>query len=304
MAMSHEATNWAFKQRGLRPSARVVLLYLANRHNPDHGCFPSQDQLAADCEISRSGLNVILDELTQKGLIRRERRVNPGTRKQMSTRYILGFESDFPQEPSPETGHGNPPEPSPESGHVIGQKPCPKQPEPCPKNAESRVQNLDTNLVREPVITTAHARASGALDRCLAVCGMAVPSRARRQLAADGATVAAWLAAGWDLEQDVLPVVQARSRGTGGRIIQSWGYFTRAIGQAHARRMAALRAGQAAESQQVGLGAPDSDSVAHMAGLLNSGRYVPPSAVNTTMRDALLARGLVTRETLRAYQIY
>jgi DNA-binding MarR family transcriptional regulator len=61
--MSHKATNWAFQQRGLKPAERVVLLCLADRHNPDHGCFPSQEQLAADCEMSRSGLNVHLDAL-------------------------------------------------------------------------------------------------------------------------------------------------------------------------------------------------------------------------------------------------
>ena len=41
-----------------------------------------------------------------------------------------------------------------------------------------------------------------------------------------------------------------------------------------------------------------------IAGWINTGRYVPPSAVSTSMRDTLLARGLVTEEALRALQIY
>ena len=37
---------------------------------------------------------------------------------------------------------------------------------------------------------------------------------------------------------------------------------------------------------------------------INSGSYVPPSAVSTSKRAALLAAGLVTEATLRARQIY
>jgi len=40
------------------------------------------------------------------------------------------------------------------------------------------------------------------------------------------------------------------------------------------------------------------------AGWINSGSFVPPSAVPTSKRAALLAAGLVTEVTLRAPQIY
>jgi Helix-turn-helix domain len=59
--MSHKATNWAIQQRGLSPVTKLVLWFLCDRHNPDFGCFPSQDQLAADAEISRASLNVHLE---------------------------------------------------------------------------------------------------------------------------------------------------------------------------------------------------------------------------------------------------
>ena len=39
--MSHEATNWAIKQRGLKPTTKIVLWHLCDRFNPDYGCFPS-----------------------------------------------------------------------------------------------------------------------------------------------------------------------------------------------------------------------------------------------------------------------
>jgi hypothetical protein len=61
--MSHEATNWAIQQRGLKPTTKIVLWHLCDRFNPDFGCFPSQDRLAHDCEISRSTLNDHLGQL-------------------------------------------------------------------------------------------------------------------------------------------------------------------------------------------------------------------------------------------------
>ena len=123
--MSHKAANWAIQQRGLMPATKLVLWHLCDRHNPDFGCFPSQDQLAADVEFSRASLNTHLRKLTEAGLIRRQRRAAPGSNQRKSTRYILGFEDDFRAEPCPESGHGN-------------------GPEPCPNPRQSHVQNLDT----------------------------------------------------------------------------------------------------------------------------------------------------------------
>ena len=46
------------------------------------------------------------------------------------------------------------------------------------------------------------------------------------------------------------------------------------------------------------------DILLRTADWINSGRFVPPSAVNNTTRDALLRAGLVTEAALRARQIY
>ncbi len=114
--MSHRATNWAIQQRGLPPATKLVLWHLCDRHNPDYGCFPSQDQLAADVEISRASLNTHLDRLERTGLIRRERRHEGDTHKRRSTRYFLDFEAEFPggddptpptETPCPDSGHGS-----------------------------------------------------------------------------------------------------------------------------------------------------------------------------------------------------
>ena len=172
--MSHEATNWAIKQRGLKPTTKIVLWHLCDRFNPDYGCFPSQARLAHDCEISRSTLNEHLGQLEAGGLLRRVPRIDPVTKRQLPTRYILGFERGFTRVdvvPCPETGHGFAPvhnsdetaaeigsdarvsvDPCPESGHGIDAEAvsgfCP---DPCPENDQSRVRNPDTNLVREPL---------------------------------------------------------------------------------------------------------------------------------------------------------
>lgn len=309
--MSHRATNWAIQQRGLAPATKLVLWHLCDRHNPDYGCFPSQDQLAADAEISRASLNTHLDKLEQAGLIRRERRLDNDTKRQRTTRYFLGFEEDFALKPCPDSGHG--------SGA-----------EPCPDFTKSRVQNLDTNPVsKEPVITT--ARDAGAtregrpevsadddgpdLDAaeaaCLAACGEGMAPAARAAITATTATIGAWLKAGYDLDIDILPVIAERTAKARGSPIRTWEYFSQAIAARHARRIAqAARsqgAGEAGTSPAVAPGSPTSspeDRLARLAAWLNSGAYVPPSAVTNIQRDALLRAGLVTEATLRAHQIY
>jgi hypothetical protein len=105
--MSHYATNWAIQRRGLKPTTKIVLWHLCDRFNPDYGCFPSQDRLAHDCEISRSTLNEHLDRLEAEKLLRRVPRLDPVTKRQLPTRYILAFEEGFTPydpEPCPKTG--------------------------------------------------------------------------------------------------------------------------------------------------------------------------------------------------------
>lgn len=305
--MSHRATNWAIQRRGLAPATKLVLWHLCDRHNPDYGCFPSQDQLAADAEISRASLNTHLDKLEQAGLIRRERRLDDDTKRQRTTRYFLGFEEDFALKPCPESGHG--------SGA-----------EPCPNLAKSRVQNLDTNPVsKEPVTTTARdacATREGLADdqgpdldtaeaACLAACGEGMAPAARAAITATTATIGAWLKVGYDLDLDVLPVITERTAKPRGSPIRTWDYFSQAIAARHAKRIAqAARsqgAGEASAGTAVAPGSPTSspeDRLARLAAWLNSGSYVPPSAITNTQRDALLRAGLVTEATLRAHQIY
>ncbi|MFC3530078.1 helix-turn-helix domain-containing protein [Paracoccus mangrovi] len=155
--MSHAATNWAIQQRGLKPATKIVLWHLCDRHNPDFGCFPTQARLAEDAEMSVSALNEHLAKLEELRLIHRLRSHDPRTHKRQATRYILGFEDGFPQEPPPESGDGETgtqPEhdgdPTPDSGHgaISG-----FSAKPSPDFAQSHLRIPDTNLVREPLPT-------------------------------------------------------------------------------------------------------------------------------------------------------
>jgi DNA-binding transcriptional ArsR family regulator len=92
------ALSWAVEASqgiGLSWPAKGVLWHLANRHNPDNGCFPSQKKLAADCEVSQSQLNVHLAKLERAGLIRRVLQFDRKTGSRLPTRYRLAFEEGF-----------------------------------------------------------------------------------------------------------------------------------------------------------------------------------------------------------------
>lgn len=90
--MSHEATTWAFKQRGLTDAQFRLLVVLADCHNPARGCFPTQEYLSAECEMSERKVRDILHSLEQSGVIACERRANEYGHR-TGTNYVFAFES-------------------------------------------------------------------------------------------------------------------------------------------------------------------------------------------------------------------
>lgn len=160
--MSHAATNWAIRQRGLKPATKIVLWQLADCHNGHTGqCNPRQDTLADLCEMSRSTLNLHLSKLEEIGLIKRHATLDPKTKKQRPTHYTLAMdapESDGQQRQSDgenpvsenETRAQDVAVPGPELGHGSVSE---NGAEPCPKNRHSRVRKSDSkNLGKEPGI--------------------------------------------------------------------------------------------------------------------------------------------------------
>lgn len=161
--MSHKATQWLVDvdATAMTHGAFRVLFHLCDCHNPAQGCYPSQAYLAEKAGMARSGVNLVLRQLENAGLISRHQSVDPKTRKQRPTRYMLAFEKGFkprdpdqclpgvsPPTPCPDTGHGNTPEPCPDTGHgPVSTFP----PEPCPLSGQSRVLLSGHKPVKEPV---------------------------------------------------------------------------------------------------------------------------------------------------------
>jgi hypothetical protein len=345
--MSHDATNWAIQRRGLKPTTKIVLWHLCDRFNPDFGCFPSQDRLADDCEISRSTLNEHLGQLEAAGLLRRVPRLDPVTKRQLPTRYILGFEDRFTPhdpEPCPESGHGvlpfgydpetapeigpltsTPADPCPESGHGIDVEPVSGfAGDPCPENAQTRVRNPDTNLVREPLSKPvkeeedAQARESlseQVFDDVLTALGLdpaalpgwwqGWPPRLHVQRWRDdlGLTETEIIAVAAASRQDhpeppdgpkaldrIMQRAARRLKQTGAAVVAK-----RSGTPGAAAHLNETRRGNAEVSQP-----PSADDLAAFyADIVNSDCYLPPSTISNTTRDAMLVRGLVTPERLR-----
>jgi len=336
--MSHEATNWAIKQRGLKPTTKIVLWHLCDRFNPDYGCFPSQVRLAHDCEISRSTLNEHLGQLEATGLLRRVPRIDPVTKRQMQTRYILGFEPGFtPADvaPCPETGHGNAPigfdaemaaridpdvpisgEPCPEFGHGIDAEAvsgfCP---DPCPENDQSRVRNPDTNLVREPLSKPvkeeedAQARDSSFeifFAELLEALGFAADASLPAWWQGEPARlhVRRW-SEDLGLSEDRIIEVAAETRQDHPRPPDGPKALDRFMERAARRdaQMAATGRTQTAKRSRKGQGKPppNPDELATFyAAKVNSDEYLPASMISNAMCAAMLERGLVTAKRLRA----
>ena len=331
--MSHAATNWAIKQRRLKPATKIVLWHLSDRFNADYGCFPSQVRLAHDCEISRSTLNAHLGQLEAGGLLRRVPRLHPVTKRQMPTRYILGFEQGFTPidpNPCPKTGHGlndaeDPftetddladetpaaSEPCLNSGHGKGAKAVSDfDPDPCPENGQSRVRNPDTNLVREPLSKPvkeeedAQARDSN-FDRFFAELLLALGLDAN-------ASLPAWWQ-GWSarqhvqrwidhlgMSQDRILTVARETREAHPAPPDGPKALDRFMERAAQRdTQDAAASGHARETtrsrkaQDTPPPSPD-ELAAFYAAKVNSDEYLPPSMISNAMCEAMLARGLVT----------
>ncbi len=307
--MSHKATNWAIQQRGLKPATKIVLWHLCDRHNPDFGCFPTQARLAEDAEMSISALNAHLSKLEELGLIHRIRVHDPRTHKRQATRYILGFEENFPQEPTPETGDGNDREnvaPSAESGHgaISG-----FSAKPSPDFAQSHLRIPETNPVREPLREPvkeeegAQAREDlpdGFFGELLQALGLdatgALPGWWQGQSAQEH--VRRWRN-DLGLSESTILEVARETRSTHPAPPDGPKALDRAMERA-AQRLAQASRGKTAKRKPLDKPRMSPDELAAFyAGLVNSDKYLPPSAISNGMCDLMLAKGLVTPERLR-----
>lgn len=288
--MSHKATSWAVtasKGHGLSWPAKGVLWHLADRHNPEHGCFPSQSVLVVDCEVSKSQLNVHLATLERVGLIRRVRQMDEKTRRQRPTRYLLAFEQDFEPlatvegdpsndrlylpmtaEPSPDSGHGADSGNGGELTPVLG-------------GNRIRIAGLDTEdePVKEPVKKPCASRvAETQIDRDFADLWATHPKprdrKASRQLFRDA------VLAGEDAKVILGAARRYASesaRKPAGSICQSDGWL-----KASRWRDEAVAA----------------DAAEFWADKIRKGRYVPSTAITHSLARDMVRRGLIRSEEL------
>jgi hypothetical protein len=72
--MSFKAVAWAWEQRGLTPSQRIVLIGLAQHADKNGDCFPKVSSLADECELSQRAVELATKELSDRGIINVTRR--------------------------------------------------------------------------------------------------------------------------------------------------------------------------------------------------------------------------------------
>ncbi|MET4129921.1 helix-turn-helix domain-containing protein [Roseovarius sp. MBR-6] len=316
--MSHKATVWAIQQRGLKPATKIVLWFLCDRHNPDFGCFPTQARLADDAEMSVSALNDHLARLEDLRLIHRVRTHDPRTHKRQATRYILGFEDGFPQEPTPEIGDGllgteeeQDDDPAPDSGHgAISGFPA----KPSPDFGQSHLRNPETNLVREPLREPVKEEEDAAardadFDRFFAELLQALGFAAN-------ATLPAWWQ-GWPAQTHVRRWIDDLGL-SNDRIIEiaietranhpnppdgpkALDRFMERAARRDAQATIANAKGTKAKRRRKSDAAPPPSPdalAAFYAAKVNSDEYLPKGMISTAMCGLMLARGLVTPERL------
>jgi hypothetical protein len=266
------------------------------------------------------------------GLLRRVPRLDPVTKRQLPTRYILGFEPGFTPAavvPCPEIGHGpDQGAEGPDSAYgcdVVGKAdalPCPDfghgdnaeavsdfPAKPCPENPESRVRNSDTNPVREPLSKPVKEE-EGAQAR--AAISDEVFGDLLAALGLDPAALPGWWQ-GWPprlhvqrwrdelglTEAEIIAAAEA-SRQEHPEPPDGPKALDRAMQRAAQRKVEdAGRKRRKPKAAPAPAAKPITDLPAFYADLVNSDRYLPVSAISNTMRDSMLARGLVTPERLR-----
>lgn len=137
--MSGIALIWAANVKGLKPSAKVVLIQLADFHNKETGrCNPSAQRLADDCEMNRATVFRYLIDLEKRGLITRHNR-GDGAGGRGSNQYELHLDVV----PGPSSEHK-------EKSQIATRGVVAKCDGGSRTSATGVVANCDTNLLKEP----------------------------------------------------------------------------------------------------------------------------------------------------------
>ncbi len=319
--MSVQAITWALDYAAGSVTEKVLLLVLANYANEFGVSWPSQKTLADQTALGERTVRRVLADMERRGVIRRIVRRRGNGSRQSDMILLAAFEGRKPAplgmlDDGPDGAESGPSD-QPANGDNRPMRPLDNRP-PDP-DPPATVAALDTSKIlkrtttardvparafSEPFSDEGAAAAADAEAACLAACGPGLSASARIAIVTTRPVIAEWLAAGYDLAGDILPTLAERTKDKRADPIRTWAYFTKAIAKRHALRLAlAERAKSAGETKTVPT-LTAYDILLRTAEWINSGRFVPPSAVNNTTRDALLRAGLVTEAALRARQIY
>lgn len=213
--MSIQAVAWAIDQKTGSAAGKVVLLCLANYADEEGKCWPKQETIAAETELSERSVREWLQKLEDAGLISREkRRRDDGYRASDLIRLA------FKNQPAKSAGNN-------QSHRQL----APTLPEPvaAPTSFEPS---------KEPSAAAARGKSDleSLTDRLIEAAGEKIQPHGALVLA----PVLGLLDAGCDLETDILPTIRARTAKMA-RPAGSWAYFVDAIRDAHAQRVAAGR---------------------------------------------------------------
>lgn len=214
--MSIQAVAWAIDQKTGSAAGKVVLLCLANYADEEGKCWPSQETIAAETELSERSVREWLQKLEEVGLLSREkRRRDDGYRA--SDLIRLAFKN----------------QPAKSAGKVQSHRQlAPTLPEPvaAPTSFEPS---------KEPSAAAARKKSDFDVlsDKLLEAVGDG-------NIQGHGALVIGpiigLIEAGCDLETDILPTIRAVSSRLK-RPAGSWSYFIAPIREAYEARLAAGR---------------------------------------------------------------
>jgi hypothetical protein len=149
--MSAKAISWAWRQTGLTPVEKCVLMALADFHTDASGCFPSIKAICEKANIKKTAAINSIHVLESRGLIKKEYR-NGAVHNQISNYYSLNI-NDSKDTPRPL----NAPSPRPLKEQAPVRK---KNPPPRPLNERRgplngpklyKDNNTDTSYQSDPL---------------------------------------------------------------------------------------------------------------------------------------------------------
>ena len=90
-------------QSPLKSRALQILLYLIDRSDKEHTCFPAVPTIARQLHISVSTVKRAMRELVEEGYVKKESRFREGNRGQTSNLYFLFFPENTYEQGNEET---------------------------------------------------------------------------------------------------------------------------------------------------------------------------------------------------------